>query len=63
MKTLEYFFPLIYGVEEAKYELQSVCKICEEIFAQYELRVVSQESDVDIPTSCQNATSGGDVEL
>ncbi|CAI9286718.1 unnamed protein product [Lactuca saligna] len=65
MKLLEYFFPIIYGVDNAKDEIQKVRQICEDIYLRYESRVMSQASNDDIttkPTSSRDAALASDMD-
>ncbi|KAL4570721.1 hypothetical protein LXL04_026382 [Taraxacum kok-saghyz] len=57
MKILEFYFPLIYGIDEAKAHVLIAKKTRENIFEQYVLRSESQKSNDDsVPISTQNAT-------
>ncbi|KAL4554081.1 hypothetical protein LXL04_039788 [Taraxacum kok-saghyz] len=57
MKILEFYFPLIYGVDEAKSHVLIAKKTCENIFEQYVLRSESQKSNADsVPIFTQKAT-------
>nr|KAJ0200015.1 hypothetical protein LSAT_V11C600314420 [Lactuca sativa] len=65
MNLLEYFFPIIYGVDNAKDEIQKVRQICEDIYLRYESRVMSQTSTDDItnkPTSSRDAALTSDMD-
>lgn len=65
LKILEFYFPQIYGEDEAKDELQNVRQICEDIYKKYVSRGTSQASGDNIPnmtTPCQNATTEVNME-
>lgn len=63
MKILEYFFPLIYGDDKAKFHLLNVKAICEGIYQKYDSRCVSPTSNDDsVPTSTTNATPRVEIE-
>ena len=63
LKLLEYFFPLIYGDDRALEEIANVRKLCEDIFKDYQSRVVLQVSNVDNSgISNSNVNFGGETE-
>ncbi|TXG47970.1 hypothetical protein EZV62_027264 [Acer yangbiense] len=63
LKLLEYFFPLIYGDDRALEEIANVRKLCEDIFKDYQSRVVLQVSNVDTSgISNSNVDFGSETE-
>ncbi|KAK3212410.1 hypothetical protein Dsin_017116 [Dipteronia sinensis] len=63
LKLLEYFYPLIYGDDRALEEVAIVRKLCEDIFKDYQSRVVLQISNVDSSgISNSNVNFGDEIE-
>ena len=64
LKLLKYFFPLIYGEDKATKEVANVRKLCEDIFKDYQSRVVLQISHIDTSgiSKSTHVNLGGETE-